>query len=1081
MKSKLAKKTAAAAMAGILALSGSSTALAYVGEDKGVIQEETQKYSADVAARLAEEGMVLLENERKDAVTGEKSGEAVLPLSGSSTLAVFGTAQNKWTTTSFYDGLDENFIDIMEGIEQSENLTAYGPLVDYYANAQSDGEIDEELLEDAVDNSDAALVVIQRKIGEGSEGTAAPGSYYLTEGEEALIDQVNAAFDQVILVFNTAFTMDMQWVKDKHIDASIWAGNPGNCGGTAVARILTGEVNPSGHLTDTYAQSWDDYPSSSHWADSDGTDEDGNPIVYYTDDIYVGYRYFETFQVPVTYEFGYGLSYTEFEWSDYSLEMDNSGEVTAKVTVENVGQTAGKDVVQLYYSYPESGSVMVDVPSIQLIQYGKTDLLEPGEKQTLELTFDFEDMALFNETSSAYVMYAGAYLIQFAHSVKEIEHTENLNCSFTYNTKNVSHYMTPQEQIQVLEGDENAESLGTVTRRYDASADSSNQSVIGTGEALVEEEYNADKKGYTMTQVLDGEVSLVDFVNDLTLVELTSLGSGAPDASFGKPTLNGEEVSEVNILTEYQVTGRTNGISEREIYNLTMADRQETIGYYNESAWGTNEGSYGFYVFPSNTVNAATWNQELLYEYGVAMGNECQDGGINYFLGISMNIHRNPLGGRNSEYYSEDPVVSGYSGTAAVKGVQSRGVIACIKHFACNNQETNRQQVNEIISERALREIYLKGFQMAVEDGNAMSVMTSYNKVNGSYSPENADLLDGITRGEWGFKGLAMTDWGHTGDMNVSFVSGNDLWMSSIQTFDQFYADVLDGTIPIEYIKLSAARVLQATQWVKGQEITQLEVSDFQGQPAEPTGITLNRTEAVMEKDSQLSLVAEITPEQASGQAVRWSSSDEAVALVDEAGTVTAQGKGLAVITAETENGIKAECKITVKDTVGDAEKAQEAAEKAREEAEKAQEAAEKAREEVLEAQKQAEQKYALAKENLEKLEARARAAAAAAQQKAEEAQEAEKAAWEAKSAAQKLVQENAGIKLKKSKYTVKKGKKVKIKATSLSGKKVAYKAANKKIARVSTKGVVKGLRKGKTTITLKCGSAVKKVKVTVK
>ncbi len=796
----------------------SSTATAFAFDKDTVLQESTKIFTKQTTKQLTDEGMVLLENEQKDAETGEGSGVPVLPLSKGSVVSVFGVGQNKWSTGSFYDGLDENFIDIMEGLEASEDLEINEDLRNWYNDVTKDEAIPEEILQQAVEHSDVALIVFYRKNGEGSEGKATQGGYYLTDDELAMVDSVNQTFDKTIVVFNTGYTVDMQWVKDKHIDASIWAGLPGNEGGNALADILTGAVNPSGKLVDTYAKSWEDYPSSSHWADSDGTDEEGNPIVYYTDDIYVGYRYFETFDVPVTYEFGYGLSYTDFTWSDYKLSSDGSGTMTATVQVENTGDVAGKDVVELYFSYPTDNDSMdgVDVPAIQLLGYGKTDLLEPGESQEVSISFDYSDLALYNETASAYYLYAGVYRIKFGHSVRDITGEKTFICNATQATENVGHYMVPQEPIDVLEGTGAEETFeaefGNVERRFDEDADSTNADALCTEETAVPvdaESMEENTKGYSLNEVASGKISLDTFVDDLTLVELAAMCSGCPDVeNFGKPTLNGEPVMEVNTLTDRQVTGRTAGITERDIYGMTMADRQETIGYYNESSWGDGVGSCGFQVYPSSTVIASSWNQELVEQYGESIGRECKDGGIDFFLAPSMNIHRNPMGGRNSEYFSEDPVISGYSGAAVVRGVQSNGIGATLKHFACNNQETNRQQVNEFVSERALREIYLKGYEIATKDAKPWGIMTSYNKINGAYSPENYDMLQKIVRNEWGFDGVFMTDWGHTADINRSFAAGNNLWMASISNFDAFYQDILDGILPLDIVKQNVKETL---------------------------------------------------------------------------------------------------------------------------------------------------------------------------------------------------------------------------------------------------------------------------------
>lgn len=792
------------------------------------LSDETKAYAKDVTKRLADEGMVLMKNENQ-----------TLPLAANARVAFFGSTN--WTTTR--SDTNTGFIRFQEAVEQSEKIQADTSLMGT-TNA-----LDEEALAAVKENTDVAVIVLQRGSSEGNESA----NYDLSAGEDALIRQIGQTYDQVIVVLNTVCQIASDWMLDEAygVDAVLWAGQPGNLGGQSAVDILTGDVNPSGKLADTWAAGdWDAYPSSAHW----GVDEtvDGVPTVYYTDDIYVGYRYFETFQQPVNFAFGYGLSYTEFEWSDYSLTPNwTSGTLTATVDVTNTGDVAGKDVVELYFSYPDTqGLITVDVPSIQLVQYAKTNLLEPGETETVSITFDMSDLALYNESSTCFQMYAGDYEIKFAHSVKDIEEVRDFTYASTTSVLGgtLGHKMTPQTEIEVLadtpmDGQLTVNSE-VVTRYYDENADSTNSSILGTAAPLTQEQIDGTGHGYSLTQVLNGEITMDAFIQDLSLLELTSMLSGV---SNGAPFLNpyydangdgeytfDENMAEINRNVNLSYTGASNGILERDVYNITMQDRQESVNvnsaYYldeNGEVAASSNNAFGFQVYPSCVVIASTWNQELIEEYGKAIGQEMQEAGMDTWFSPSMNIHRNPAGGRNSEYFSEDPILTGYSAAAATKGVERLGINVTLKHFAANNQEEERRQINEVISERALREIYLKGYEIAIKETadkelypGYTGVMSSYNRINGAWSSENYDMIHKIAEEEWGFCGWVVTDYQMECDLELALAAGTCIWAPTIPgavgsvsdedraMFTELYNSIKDGYIPLSQIQSNVEKTM---------------------------------------------------------------------------------------------------------------------------------------------------------------------------------------------------------------------------------------------------------------------------------
>ena len=602
----------------------------------------------------------------------------------------------------------------------------------------SEPKLPEELLQSAGKAADAAIVVFARYSSEGWDRITRKDvrDYYLSDEEEQLVEDVLSVFDTAVVVFNSSGVIDSNWFKeDGRISAALMAWQGGSEGGLAVADILCGDVNPSGKLTDTFAKSIDDYPSSETFNES-------YEYVNYTEDIYVGYRYFDT--VPgaydkVNYPFGFGLSYTKFELSDITA-CNVSNSITVSVCVKNIGEFAGREVVQLYYSAPQG---VLGKPSRELGAFKKTRLLNPGESEKITLTIDSSDMASYDDLGklqkSAYLLEGGEYFFYLGTSVRD---TVKLDYSFVISekyvvTKQLESHCAPSKLPKRMLSDGSFENLGNLEIK---------QKFVHSPEI--------DAKAPNEICMLDEvgkSITLDEFMVQLTDDELVDLLAGQDHTCVGN-------------------TSCFRGVDRLKIPYIPTADGPAGVRLHREVGIPTT-------AWPVGTALASTWDTDLLYEVGVACGTEIKENNLGIWLAPGMNIHRNPLCGRNFEYYSEDPLLTGKIAAGIVNGVQSLNVSVAIKHLACNNKEVNRLHCDSRVSERALREIYIKGFEICVKDASPHAIMTSYNKVNGVYLSTDLDMLGGIVRGEWDFDGIIITDWGNYGDHVEEVMAGSDIKM----------------------------------------------------------------------------------------------------------------------------------------------------------------------------------------------------------------------------------------------------------------------------------------------------------------
>ena len=593
------------------------------------------------------------------------------------------------------------------------------------------------------------------------------GDFCLSVKEKEMIDTVKASFKNVIVILNVGGMVDTSWFAyDDQIQSALLALQGGIEGGLAAAELLVGDGNPSGKTVDTFAKSLDDYPSTYNFHES-------RNYVDYTEDIYVGYRYFET--IPgaaekVVYPFGYGLSYTTFDVETVSAGVVNSNctsetnKLYAKVRVTNTGKFSGKEVVQVYIAKPQG---KLGKPAKELAAFEKTRELQPGESQLMILTWEINDMASYDDLGkvkkSAYVLEAGSYDIYVGTSVRDVTKADY---SYILNhdviTEQLSAKLVPTSLPKRMLADGSYEALPQsepVDTDYSAigNIDPSLTEGVAPGQRAIPYFRFADgmaKNGsHDIMDVVERRITLDEFVSELSIDDLIHLLGGQPNTGVAN-------------------TFGIGNMPEYGIPSVMTADGPAGVRIAPEVGVCTT-------AFPCSTLLACTWNPDVLEAVGRAGGEELKENNLALWLTPAICIHRSPLCGRNFEYYSEDPFVTGKLAGAMVRGIQSNNVGATLKHFALNNKETNRKNSDSRVSERAAREIYLKAFEMIVKNDNPWAIMSSYNMINGYRASESEDLLTGILRDEWGYEGMVTTDWWTCGEHYKETKAGNDLKMGN--------------------------------------------------------------------------------------------------------------------------------------------------------------------------------------------------------------------------------------------------------------------------------------------------------------
>lgn len=771
----------------------------------GIIGEKRQRpVMSQLLRTAAAESIVLLEN------------NGVLPLKSDSKVSVFGRSQLDYFYVGYGSGGEVNppyVVNMLEGLKQ-KSVQLYQPLVEVYEDYSRHHQVDDgvwgqwprfleempvsdELITQVREHSDVAILVIGRAAGEDRENILEAGSYYLTEKEEALIKKVTTQFEKVVLIINSGNVIDLAWTQVYNFSAILFAWQGGMESGHAIADILLGDVNPSAKLPDTIARHYEDYPSAKQF----GHEE----FVEYVEDIYVGYRYFETFHPEkILYPFGYGLSYTEFEIeSNFSLE---GPQVTLQTSVTNIGKVAGKQVVQVYYQAPQG---QLGKPSRNLIRFAKTILLDPNTTQEIEFTFDLNELASYDDRGItghpfSYVLEAGDYHFFVGTGLDNLEAVDSYYLENLVLVEKLSQISAPVEKFDRLVAEVKdgklVESYQPVTLQH-----------ISVKERI-------DQELETLSEVEDQQVfldtgkTMSEIIQSLSAIELDAItrGEGKMNSPFGPKGNAG------------MLGGTIESLRDKGIPSVITTDGPAGIrlNYYAS-------------LLPCGTALASTWDLALIQRIGEEFGKELVELGSDIILAPGMNIHRNPLGGRNFEYFSEDPYLTGKMAASYVKGVQSHNVSTCPKHFACNNQETNRNYNDSRISERALREIYLKPFEICVKESQPHAIMTAYNKINGVWAHYHYDLVTEVLRKEWDFQGCIMTDWWMrmASDPNCPQIENNayrvraqvDILMPGGQSFEIKESDSSliqslnhpDG-LTLKEAQRSALNVLKLIQKIKG-------------------------------------------------------------------------------------------------------------------------------------------------------------------------------------------------------------------------------------------------------------------------
>ena len=823
----------------------------------------SERSHSDSVRRIAGECMVLLEN------------DGVLPLSGPQKVALYGNGAratvkggtgsgevNSRYSVSVEQGLEEAGFEITTKqwlAEQDrviqEEFGAY--MADVHQRAEAMGIPDffvmfnEHFIPKALApfqqaEGDLAIYVLGRNSGEGSDRYAEEGDYELTQAEVALLTALGRNYKKVIVLLNLGGVINAATLKAiPGISAILLISQSGNMGGHIVADVLLGKSIPSGRLTDTWAEKYMDYPSSATFSHNNGNWNDE----YYTDGIFVGYRYFDTFNVKPLYPFGYGLNYTTFTTEALGASADEK-QVSVTVKVTNTGAFSGREVVQVYGSAPRAG---LEKPMQVLCGFGKTRLLQPGQCQELKVSFDLTNLESYDPAKAAYVLEAGEYVIRVGVNSRNTHVAALVRLDETVETKKVRNICPLDEEFEEI-------SCAGVEcwKPENEDAEKAAAPVFAISAAKVPTvtiEYAGEPEPFapsgtdhmiTLEEVRDGKYTMEQLVSQLSVEEMAEwcvgsardsenvIGSAskAVPGAAGETSLalahrgvrdmvNADGPAGLRLLAHF----RTNAQGE-------LLPGGSAIGGMAEDFAPKQEGDVDYYQYctaiPIAWLLASSWDLELIEKCGDIVGAEMETFGVRVWLAPGMNIHRNPLCGRNFEYYSEDPLLSGLCAAADVRGVQKHpGVGTSIKHYFANNQEDNRMYCNAHIKERAIREIYLRNFGVCIEASQPMTIMTSYNLINGIHAANCYDSITCYAREECGFQGYVMTDW-FTSNAKVSgalakpnpkyscsssplcIYAGNDVQMPGSEgNIEDIITAVKDGSLKLGYLQRCAAKLLE--------------------------------------------------------------------------------------------------------------------------------------------------------------------------------------------------------------------------------------------------------------------------------
>ena len=695
----------------------------------------------EAAIQAAREGMVLLQNDNH-----------VLPLHENSVLNCFGSAQYMFRNTATGAGLinprwQANF---HQSIEEHSSFKVNREISDLYVGLQ-DVVPSDAVLNRAKEQSDTALILVSRHSGEFSDNRAVKGGYYLSDDERAMIVAVSKVFKKIVAIINTGYPIEMGWVKEYGIDSVIYTGFAGMGAGYALMEILDGRTNPSGKLPDTWSYDYYDNPAAHNFinlpADHKQVGEkEFGVYIYYEEDIYVGYRYFDTFGKKAAYSFGHGLSYTDFDIAFGQVRKDGE-KLTVEATVTNTGNRPGKEVVQLYIQAPDG---RLEKPKRVLAAFEKTKCLAPGEKQILTLVAESKAYASFCEETSRFILESGTYHVWGGNSLDSSDQIGSFTLDIEQTLEKTHRINPPVENFKrITHADDTVGEDSRIVPLEDRIQKHAPRPVY------VPEALPAYKGKKISFEQLKANPALLDkFVAQMSTDELCKINVSAGPEWF-MPWQSG------------------------------AAGKTATIGKYKLTKVKVSDGNTGLNLkkrnigFPSSCTVAASFNKELAYTIGKVIAEESLEHGIGMNLGPAMNIHRNILNGRHPEYFSEDPYLGGIMAGYHGKGLEENGCGCTYKHLFCNGSDTSRKASHSIVSERALREIYFKVFEFAISVHKPSGIMTSYNVVNGIYPAENAEILQTLLREEWGLDSMIMTDWGTYDTVDpVEMVKAGNCWLT---------------------------------------------------------------------------------------------------------------------------------------------------------------------------------------------------------------------------------------------------------------------------------------------------------------
>ena len=780
---------------------------------------EREKRNLQIVRKAAAQGIILLENDGvlpltgvpgKLALYGNGARNTVKGGSGSGDVnsrTIVNVEQGlinagyEITTKNWIDDLDEKLEKATKefSLKVKEKLAKGIPFFDaIFSDAFIPPTGRMITLDDVkLSETDTAIYVLSRKSGEVADRYDVEGDFRLLESERELITFLAKSYEKFIILLNVGGVMDTsELLSIPGINAILLMSQCGAASGDSVTDVLTGKVTPSGKLTTTWAKKYADYSSCAEFSHNNGNLDDA----YYSEGIYVGYRYFDTFNIAPAYPFGYGKSYTDFSIETRKVSTDEKL-VTFDIEVTNTGKLyAGKEVVQVYYSAPAG---LLEKPYQELSAFVKTKLLQPGESELLTISFKLTDMASYNEALAAWVMEEGTYYIRVGNSSRNTKVEAAIVIGNTVVTQKLKNLYHADQNIELLssKGQEPYRYVNEEIEKKNAVKIEIETNKIECTTAVYREHHetipvNGKKEKLTLNDVKEGKVTLEELIGQLTTLEMATLCVGTARGGWGGASVIGAASAAVP-----GAAGDTTSLmlEDRDIRNMILADgpaglrlapvfhatkEHEIINEMHLIMPGietimdevpkpdvTNALEYYQYctAIPIATLLAQTWDYELIKQVGSLVGEEMEIFGVTLWLAPGMNIHRNPLCGRNFEYYSEDPLISGMCAAADTEGVQSHpGVGTTIKHFAVNNQEDNRTFCNHHVQERTLREIYLKGFEIAVKKSQPMSIMSSYNLLNGTHTANHYDLLTATARDEWHFDGIVMTDWGTTDSIDMN-------------------------------------------------------------------------------------------------------------------------------------------------------------------------------------------------------------------------------------------------------------------------------------------------------------------------